>query len=124
VLKALVRVLTEYPEFNSSLDGDNLILRKYFHFGFAADTPQGLVVPVVRDVDKKGVAQIARETAALAQAAREGKLKMTDIQGDASPCRALAESAAPRSRRLLTHPKWLFSGSLGSRGSPYGRAAL
>jgi pyruvate dehydrogenase E2 component (dihydrolipoamide acetyltransferase) len=81
VLKALVRVLTEYPEFNSSLDGDNLILRKYFHFGFAADTPEGLVVPVIRDVDKKGVAQIARETAALAQAAREGKLKMTDIQG-------------------------------------------
>ncbi|HEV7988254.1 MAG TPA: dihydrolipoyllysine-residue acetyltransferase [Candidatus Binataceae bacterium] len=81
VLKALVRVLTEYPEFNSSLDGDNLILRKYFHFGFAADTPEGLLVPVVRDVDKKGVAQIARETAALAQAAREGKLKMTDIRG-------------------------------------------
>jgi pyruvate dehydrogenase E2 component (dihydrolipoamide acetyltransferase) len=81
VLKALVRVLTEYPEFNSSLDGDNLILKKYFHFGFAADTPEGLVVPVIRDVDKKGVAQIARETAALAQAAREGKLKLGDIQG-------------------------------------------
>ncbi|HVA40315.1 MAG TPA: dihydrolipoyllysine-residue acetyltransferase [Candidatus Binataceae bacterium] len=81
VLKALVRVLTEFPEFNSSLDGDNLILRKYFHFGFAADTPDGLVVPVIRDVDKKGVLQIARDTAALAQAARAGKLKMTDIQG-------------------------------------------
>ena len=81
VLKALVRALTEYPELNSSLDGDNLILRKYFHFGFAADTPEGLVVPVVRDVDKKGVLQIARDTAALAQAAREGKLKMADIQG-------------------------------------------
>ena len=81
VLKALVRALTEFPEFNSSLDGDNLILRKYFHFGFAADTPDGLVVPVIRDVDKKGVLQIARDTAALAQAAREGKLKMADIQG-------------------------------------------
>ena len=81
VLKALVRVLTEFPEFNSSLDGDNLILRKYFHFGFAADTPEGLVVPVLRDVDKKGVMQIARETAALARAAREGKLKLADIQG-------------------------------------------
>jgi pyruvate dehydrogenase E2 component (dihydrolipoyllysine-residue acetyltransferase) len=81
VLKALVRALTEYPEFNSSLDGDNLILRKYFHFGFAADTPEGLVVPVVRDVDKKGVLQLARDTAALAQAAREGKLKLADIQG-------------------------------------------
>ena len=81
VLKALVSALTEFPEFNSSLDGDNLILRKYFHFGFAADTPEGLVVPVIRDVDKKGVMRIARETAALAQAAREGKLKLTDIQG-------------------------------------------
>ena len=81
VLKALVPTLTEFPEFNSSLDGDNLIFKKYFHFGFAADTPEGLVVPVIRDVDKKGVLQIARDTAALAQAAREGKLKMTDIQG-------------------------------------------
>jgi pyruvate dehydrogenase E2 component (dihydrolipoyllysine-residue acetyltransferase) len=81
VLKALVRALTEFPEFNSSLDGDSLILKKYFHLGFAADTPEGLVVPVIRDVDKKGVLQIARETAALARAAREGKLKMADIQG-------------------------------------------
>jgi pyruvate dehydrogenase E2 component (dihydrolipoamide acetyltransferase) len=81
VLKALVPTLTEFPEFNSSLDGDNLILKKYFHFGFAADTPEGLVVPVIRDVDKRGVLRIARDTAALAQAAREGKLKMTDIQG-------------------------------------------
>ena len=81
VLKALVQALIEYPEFNSSLDGDNLILKKYFHFGFAADTPEGLVVPVIRDVDKKGVLQIARETAALAATAREGKLRPTDIQG-------------------------------------------
>jgi pyruvate dehydrogenase E2 component (dihydrolipoamide acetyltransferase) len=81
ILKALVTVLSEFPEFNSSLDGDNLILKKYFHLGFAADTPNGLVVPVLRDVDKKGVLQIARETADLAALAREGKLKMTDIQG-------------------------------------------
>jgi pyruvate dehydrogenase E2 component (dihydrolipoamide acetyltransferase) len=81
VLKALVGVLTEFPEFNSSLDGDNLILKKYFHFGFAADTPNGLVVPVLRDVDKKGVLQLARETAELAAIARDGKLKPTDIQG-------------------------------------------
>jgi pyruvate dehydrogenase E2 component (dihydrolipoyllysine-residue acetyltransferase) len=81
VLKALVSALTEFPEFNSSLDGDNLIVRKYFHLGFAADTPEGLLVPVIRDVDRKGVLQIARETAALARAAREGKLKMADLQG-------------------------------------------
>jgi pyruvate dehydrogenase E2 component (dihydrolipoamide acetyltransferase) len=81
ILKALVAALTEFPEFNSSLDGDNLILKKYFHLGFAADTPNGLVVPVLRDVDKKGVLQIARETSELAALAREGKLKLTDIQG-------------------------------------------
>src|ERR1035437_1031861 len=81
ILKALVPALTEFPEFNSSLDGDNLILRKYFHLGFAADTPDGLVVPVVRDVDKKGVLQVAREMGELSARAREGKLKPTDIQG-------------------------------------------
>jgi pyruvate dehydrogenase E2 component (dihydrolipoamide acetyltransferase) len=81
VLKALVPALTKFPEFNSSLDGDGLVLKKYFHFGFAADTPDGLIVPVIRDVDKKGVLQIANDTAALAQAARERKLRPADIQG-------------------------------------------
>lgn len=81
VLKALVAALKQFPEFNSSLDGDNLILKKYFHIGFAADTPDGLVVPVIRDVDRKGVAEIARETASLAAAAREGKLAPLQIQG-------------------------------------------
>ena len=81
ILKALVAGLIEFPEFNSSLEGDNLILKKYFHFGFAADTPEGLVVPVIRDVDKKGVLEIAKETAALAASARAGKLKPLEIQG-------------------------------------------
>jgi pyruvate dehydrogenase E2 component (dihydrolipoamide acetyltransferase) len=81
VLKALVAGLKQFPEFNSSLDGDNLILKKYFHFGFAADTPDGLVVPVIRDVDRKGVVEIARETARLAAAAREGRLAPLQIQG-------------------------------------------
>jgi pyruvate dehydrogenase E2 component (dihydrolipoamide acetyltransferase) len=81
VLKALIASLTEFPEFNSSLDGDNLLLKKYFNLGFAADTPNGLIVPVLHDVDKKGVLQIARETSELAVAAREGKLKPLDIQG-------------------------------------------
>jgi pyruvate dehydrogenase E2 component (dihydrolipoamide acetyltransferase) len=81
VLKALVAALKQFPEFNSSLEGDNLVLKKYFHFGFAADTPDGLVVPVIRDVDRKGVVEIARETARLAAAAREGKLAPLQIQG-------------------------------------------
>ncbi|MGA2411486.1 MAG: dihydrolipoyllysine-residue acetyltransferase [Candidatus Binataceae bacterium] len=81
VLKALVPALIEFPEFNSSLDGDNLILKKYFNLGFAADTPDGLVVPVIRDVDQKGVLRIARETGELAAAARGHKLKPSDMQG-------------------------------------------
>jgi pyruvate dehydrogenase E2 component (dihydrolipoamide acetyltransferase) len=81
ILKALVAALTKFPEFNSSLDGDNLIYKKYFHFGFAVDTADGLIVPVIRDVDRKGVVQIARETAELAARTREGKLKPTEIQG-------------------------------------------
>ncbi|WP_449370044.1 dihydrolipoyllysine-residue acetyltransferase [Thiomonas sp.] len=83
VMKACVTVLKQMPAFNSSLDdsGENLILKDYIHLGFAADTPQGLVVPVLKDVDKKGLAQIAREMGDLAATAREGKLKPSDMQG-------------------------------------------
>ncbi len=81
LMKACVQALKKYPEFNSSLDGDELILKKYFHLGFAADTPNGLVVPVIKDVDKKGVMQIAQETSELAKLARDGKLKPDQMQG-------------------------------------------
>jgi pyruvate dehydrogenase E2 component (dihydrolipoamide acetyltransferase) len=83
VMKASVAVLKQYPEFNASLDasGENLTLKKYFHIGFAADTPNGLVVPVVRDCDRKGINEIADETSALAKKAREGKLGPADMSG-------------------------------------------
>jgi pyruvate dehydrogenase E2 component (dihydrolipoamide acetyltransferase) len=81
IMKAVVAALKKYPTFNSSLDGENLILKQYWHIGFAADTPQGLVVPVVKDVDKKGIVELARETAELAAKARDGKLGPNDIQG-------------------------------------------
>jgi pyruvate dehydrogenase E2 component (dihydrolipoamide acetyltransferase) len=81
VMKALVAVLKRYPDFNSSLDGDALILKKYYNIGFAADTPAGLIVPVLKDVDKKGVTQIAAETRDLAARGRDGKLKMNDMEG-------------------------------------------
>ncbi|HEV8695480.1 MAG TPA: dihydrolipoyllysine-residue acetyltransferase [Lysobacter sp.] len=83
LMKASVAALQKYPTFNSSLDasGENLTLKKYFNIGFAADTPNGLVVPVVRDVDKKGVLQIAQETSDLAKKARDGKLGPADMQG-------------------------------------------
>src|SRR3984893_4445299 len=81
MIKAAVASLKKFPEFNASLDGDNLILKKYFHIGFAAETPQGLVVPVVRDADKKSVTEIAKEMGDLAKLARDGKLKPDHMQG-------------------------------------------
>jgi pyruvate dehydrogenase E2 component (dihydrolipoamide acetyltransferase) len=83
VMKACVAALKQFPEMNSSLDADgaNLILKKYYNLGFAADTPNGLVVPVIRDVDKKGVAEIAKETGELAAQARAGKLGPAAMQG-------------------------------------------
>jgi pyruvate dehydrogenase E2 component (dihydrolipoamide acetyltransferase) len=83
LIKAVVAALKKYPDFNASLDasGDNLVLKKYFHVGFAADTPNGLVVPVLRDADKKGVIEIATETGELAKKAREGKLSPADMSG-------------------------------------------
>jgi len=81
LIKAVVAALKKYPIFNSSLDGEDLILKKYFHIGFAVDTKGGLVVPVIRKVDQKGIREIAAETTALAILAREGKLKPDQMQG-------------------------------------------
>ena len=81
LIKACVKAMQRFPEFNASLDGDNLVLKKYFNIGFAADTPNGLVVPVVKNADKKGVFEIARETGELAKLARDGKLKPADMSG-------------------------------------------
>ena len=83
VIKAVAVALKQYPEFNASLapDGENLILKRYIHIGFAADTPNGLVVPVVRDADRKGLVQLAQETAELAKKARDGKLKPDEMKG-------------------------------------------
>jgi pyruvate dehydrogenase E2 component (dihydrolipoyllysine-residue acetyltransferase) len=81
LLKACVASLKQFPQFNASLDGDELVLKRYYHLGFAADTPQGLVVPVIRDVDQKGLIQIAEELTALSGKAREGKLGPSEMAG-------------------------------------------
>ena len=81
IIKAAVAALQKFPEFNSSLDGDNLVLKKYFNIGFAADTPNGLVVPVIKDADKKGLKEISLELAELSKKARDGKLKPQEMQG-------------------------------------------
>jgi pyruvate dehydrogenase E2 component (dihydrolipoamide acetyltransferase) len=85
LMRASIAALKKFPEFNASLDSEseemNLVMKKYYHLGFAVDTPNGLMVPVIRDVDQKGVLAIGHEMAALAAQAREGKLKATDMQG-------------------------------------------
>ncbi len=81
MIKAAVAALKKFPEFNASLDGDQLVLKNYFHIGFAADTPNGLMVPVIKDADKKGILQISQEMSELAKKARDGKLSPAEMQG-------------------------------------------
>ncbi|SCX48142.1 dihydrolipoyllysine-residue acetyltransferase [Variovorax sp. EL159] len=81
VIKAVVAALKKFPDFNASLDGDQLVYKQYFNIGFAADTPNGLVVPVLKDADKKGILQISAEMGELAKKARDGKLGSADMQG-------------------------------------------
>lgn len=81
LIKASVAALKKFPEFNASLDGDQLVLKQYYNVAFAADTPNGLVVPVIKDADKKGVVQISQEMGELAKKARDGKLSPADMQG-------------------------------------------
>ena len=81
LIKACVSALKQFPEFNSSLDGDTLVTKQYWHIGFAADTPNGLMVPVLKDADKKGIFQISQEMGELAKKAREGKLSPAEMSG-------------------------------------------
>ena len=83
IMKAVANALAAYPVFNSSLsdDGEHLIMKKFFHIGVAVDTPNGLVVPVVRDVDKKGIYELSKELLEISAKARDGKLKAADMQG-------------------------------------------
>jgi pyruvate dehydrogenase E2 component (dihydrolipoamide acetyltransferase) len=120
LVKACVAALQRFPEFNSSLDGDSLVLKRYFHVGFAADTPNGLVVPVVHDADRKGILEIARELSELAAKSREGKLAAADIQGGSFSISSLGgiggtaftpivnapEVAILGSSRVATRPVW------------------
>ena len=81
LIKACVAALKKFPDFNASLDGEQLVVKQYFHIGFAADTPNGLMVPVIKDADQKGILQISKEMSELAQKAREGKLSPTEMSG-------------------------------------------
>ena len=115
LIKACVKAMQKYPEFNSSIDGDNLVLKKYFNIGFAADTPNGLVVPVVKNADQKSVLQIAQESGELAKQARDGKPSRPTCRARASPSARSAASAAPASRRSSMRRKWPSSASTSRR---------
>jgi pyruvate dehydrogenase E2 component (dihydrolipoamide acetyltransferase) len=81
LIKAVVAALKKFPNFNASLDGENLVLKQYFHIGIAVDTPDGLVVPVIRDADRKGLLELAKELAEISAKARDRKLTSADMQG-------------------------------------------
>ncbi len=123
LIKASVFALKKFPDFNASLDGDNLVRKQYFNIGFAADTPNGLVVPVLKDADRKGVLEIAKEMGKLS---RQGAPKASS---DPPTCRAVlldqlarAASAAPRSRRSSTRPRLRSSACRRAPPSPSGTA--
>jgi pyruvate dehydrogenase E2 component (dihydrolipoamide acetyltransferase) len=105
VIKAVVSALQKFPIFNTSLDGDNLIYKQYYHIGFAADTPNGLVVPVVRDADKKGLIEIAKEMADLSKLAREGKLKPDQMQGGSFSISSLGGIGGTHFTPLINAPE-------------------
>jgi pyruvate dehydrogenase E2 component (dihydrolipoamide acetyltransferase) len=118
LMKAAAASLRKLQSFNASLDGDDLILKRYFHIGFAADTPNGLVVPVVRDVDRKGIMAIAREAATLASEAREGKLKSGDMQGGCFTISSLGGIGGTGFTPIINAPEVAILGATRARMQP------
>jgi pyruvate dehydrogenase E2 component (dihydrolipoamide acetyltransferase) len=118
LIKASVTALQMHPNFNASLDGDELILKRYFHIGFAADTPNGLVVPVIRDADAKGLTAIAAEAGELAQQARAGKLKPGDMQGGCFTVSSLGGIGGSGFTPIINAPEVAILGAARARMMP------
>jgi pyruvate dehydrogenase E2 component (dihydrolipoamide acetyltransferase) len=118
LIKASVAALQKFPEFNASLDGEQLVLKRYFHVGFAADTPGGLVVPVIRDADKKGILQISQEMSELAKKAREGKLSPTDMTGGCFSISSLGGIGGRYFTPIINAPEVAILGVCKSRMEP------
>jgi len=120
LIKACVATLKKFPDFNASLDattGDAIIRKNYWHIGFAADTPNGLLVPVIRDADQKGLFDLVAETAALAAKARDASLAPADMQGGTFSISSLGGIGGPHLRRSSTRRRWRSSRlSLGDEG--------
>jgi pyruvate dehydrogenase E2 component (dihydrolipoamide acetyltransferase) len=105
LIKACTVALKKFPEFNSSLDGDNLVLKQYYHIAFAADTPNGLVVPVIKNADQKSVSQLAVESGELARKARDGKLSPAEMSGACFTISSVGGIGGTTSRRSSMRPK-------------------
>ncbi|HEY3139873.1 MAG TPA: dihydrolipoyllysine-residue acetyltransferase [Acidimicrobiales bacterium] len=120
LLKASVSALRQYPEFNSSLspEGDSLILKRYYHLGVAVDTPGGLVVPVIRDVDGKGVTDLSRELGAVSQKARDGKLTPADMSGGTFTISSLGGIGGTHFTPIVNAPEVAILGVVRSRTAP------
>jgi pyruvate dehydrogenase E2 component (dihydrolipoamide acetyltransferase) len=118
LVKACVSALQKYPNFNSSLEGDHLVLKKYWNIGVAADTPQGLLVPVIKNADKKGVLDIARETAELAAKARDGKLAPGDMQGGTFSISSLGGIGGTYFTPIINAPEVAILGVCRARMAP------
>jgi pyruvate dehydrogenase E2 component (dihydrolipoamide acetyltransferase) len=124
LIKAAVAALKKFPQFNASLDGDQLVLKQYYHVAFAADTPNGLVVPVIKDADKKGVVQISQEMGELAKKARDGKLSPADMQGAGFTISSLGGIGGRYFTPIINAPEVAILGVCKSRIEPVWDAKL
>ncbi len=118
LIKASVAALQKYPDFNTSLEGDELIYKQYYNIGFAADTPNGLVVPVLKDADKKGLLEIARESAELAGKARDGKLGMADMQGGTFTISSIGGIGGTQFTQIVNAPEVAILGATRAATKP------
>jgi pyruvate dehydrogenase E2 component (dihydrolipoamide acetyltransferase) len=118
LIKASVAALEEFPEFNASLDGDDLVYKKYYNIGFAADTPGGLMVPVIKNADRKGLIEIARETSDLAGKARDGKLPLGDMQGGTFTISSIGGIGGTAFTQIVNAPEVAILGAVRSTMKP------
>src|SRR5512140_824803 len=118
LIKACVAALKQFPQFNASIDGDQLVLKQYWHVAFAADTPNGLVVPVIKDADRKGILQISKEMAELAAKARDGKLSPSDMSGAGFTISSLGGIGGRYFTPIINAPEVAILGVCKSRAAP------
>jgi pyruvate dehydrogenase E2 component (dihydrolipoamide acetyltransferase) len=120
IMKAAVSGLKQFPEFNSSLspEKDALILKRYYHIGVAVDTPEGLVVPVIRDVDRKGITELSKELGAISKKARDGKLTPSDMQGASFTISSLGGIGGTSFTPIVNAPEVAILGVVRSKMAP------